>query len=205
VANFPKQVKIFTASFVDVGQTTERLRIFWTYPLGVPNEFYFTVGTQCFLEDPTDVNLVPDEQLLGSLSMSGVLSGSRAGTTEWRASVTGQDTRNFQTIVGEVRLKPETSSFLNPQPVDDLTIGPAGTVYDVTFQRGTGSNVKVVRTDAWSLSDYDNRVDSGAHAVYCVPGFLHKTLGLKKSQLGAADSTNRQAVIDAVTNQYFWV
>ena len=207
---FPKLVKPFTASFYDVGLSTERLRIFWTYPLGVPNEFYFTVGTQCFLEDPTSsssLSLVPDEQLLSALGMNAILAGEvLPGTSEFYDAVQTQEDKYFQTIVGDVRLKAKTASVNNPTLVQDLTYGQEGTVFDVTFQRGTSStNIKTVRTDAWTISQYSNRVDSAAHSVYNVPGAIHKILNLKKSQLGAADSANRKAVIDFVAAQPFWV
>lgn len=202
----PKLVKPFTANFVSVGTSEEGLRVSWNYPEGQQGEFTFRVGETCFLESPTDIASVPEEHLLASLSMAAILAGeAMPGTVEFLDAVTEQNTKNFQTIVGEVRLKPETSGFKNPQPVDDLNVGPQGTVFDVVFQRGTGTNIKTVRTDAWTLSQYSNRVDSVFHMVYVVPGAVHKQLGLKKSQLGESDSANRLAVINFIQNQYFWV
>ena len=204
--SFPKYVKPYSAQFVNVGQSDEKLRLTSTYPLGVFWEHYFLVGLECFLEDPTNVSSVPDEQLLASLGMSAILAGEiLPGTVEYLAAVTQQDTKNFQTIVGEVRLKPETTSFKNPVAVSDLTIGPEGTVFDVVFQKGTGTNTKTVRADAWSLSRYSNRVDNLDVACLVVPGAIHKALGFKKSQLGEAESINRQAVIDFIQGQRFWV
>jgi len=202
----PKYTNPFTANFTGVGSVDEYLRLSWIYPLGVPGEKLFKVGVQCFLEDVTSITSVPDEHLIASLSMAAILAGEiLPGTVEYVAAVTQQDTKNFQTIVGEVRLKPQTVSFLNPQPVDDLNYGPAGTVYDITFQKGTGTNTKVVRTDAWSISQYGNRIDDIYSMVYCACGALHKQFGFKKSDLGAAGSTNRNSVIDFIATQKFWI
>lgn len=202
----PKLVKPFSANFTNVGSSEERLHLSWTYPLGVFGEFSFLVGTECFLETATDIASVPEEHLLASISMAAILAGEvLPGSVEYLDAVTEQNTKNFQTIVGEVRLKPEAVGFKNPQPVDDLSIGPPGTVFDIVFQRGTGTNLKTVRADAWTLSQYGNRVDEIFNMVYVVPGAVHKALGFKKSQLGAADSANRQAVIDFIQAQYFWV
>lgn len=203
---FPKLVKPYTASFENVGTANERLKLQWTYPLGVYGAYQFLVGTDCFLEDPTLVSMIPDEQLLASLSMSAILAGEvLPGTGEFLDAVSSQGTKNFQTIVGEVRLKPETVSFRNPQPVDDLTIGPSGTVFDIVFQKGTGSNTKTIRTDAWSISQYSNRIDSVYHSVYVVAGALHKQFGFKKSELGAAESQNRTDVINWISSKEFWI
>lgn len=203
---FPKLVKPFTAEFTNVGLSNESLRLTSTYPLGVSWERSFLVGTECFLESPNEIALVPDEQLIASLAMSAILAGEiLPGTKEFKDAITNQDSKYFQTIVGDVRLKAESAGFYNPNLVDDLTVGPEGTVFDVTFQRGTTSNTKVVRIDAWSISQYGNRVDSVDHASYVVPGAIHKELNLKKSQLGAAESANRQAVIDFVASKAFWV
>lgn len=199
---FPKYVKIYTAQFYDVGESTENLRVSWNYPdyPNNPGNHSFLVGTEIFLESPVNCSQVPDEQLMASLSMSAILSGALPGTSEFFDAVTVQDTKNFQTIIGDVKLKQ------NPTPVIDQSIGPDGTVYDILFCKAAQvSNTKTVRTDAWNLSQYSNRVDSGAHAVYCVAGALHKEFGFKKSQLGAAGSANRQAVIDFVAGRYFWV
>ena len=202
----PKYVNPFTASFTGVGGSDEYLHVTWTYPLGVFGEKYFRVGVECFLEDVTSITSVPEEQLIASLSMAAVLAGEvLPGTIEYLDAVTQQDTKNFQTIVGEVRLKPQTASFINPAPVDDLNYGPAGTVYDITFQKGTGTNTKVVRTDYWSISQYGNRVDDIYSMVYVVPGACHKQFSFKKSDLGASGSTNRNSVIDFIASRKFWV
>lgn len=203
---FPKKVKIFQAEFVDVGLPTEGLRVFWTYPEGNPPEGnppgnrLFSVGTDVFLETLTSMTQVPDEHLLASVSMSAILAGGvLPGTVEYLQAIVDQESANFQTIRGAAKIKSVT-------PVVDPAIGPIGTVFDVEFQRvGANTDTKIVRADTWVLSQYSNRVDNAAISVDCVPGALHKEFAFKKSQLGAEGSANRQAVIDFVAAQYFWV
>lgn len=212
--SFPKFVKPFLAAnggnveFQNVGQANEVLRLTWHYP--DPNVFgqkNFAVGTECFLESATDLADVPDEHLLASLSMAAILAGEvLPATQEFLDAILGQNTKNFQTIVGEVKLKAASSGFVNPEPVDDLTIGPQGTVFDITFQRvALTGNTSKRRFDAWSICQYANRVDSVDNMVYVVPGAVHKEFGLKKSQLGSAGSANRNAVVSWIQNQGFWV
>lgn len=200
--SFPKKVAIFTATFEDVGTVDEALKVAWNYPdyPANPGSRRFGVGTECFLETPANVSQVPDDQLLASLSMAGILGGhAMPGSKEYMDAVVNQDTMNFQTIIGSVKVKTVT-------PVVDPLVGPLGTVFDVEFQKvGSATNVKTIRCDAWSLSQYDNRVDNAAVAVPVVPGAIHKILGFKKSQLGAAGSANRQSVIDFVATNYFWI
>lgn len=202
---FPKYINPFTATFINVGTSNERLRLTSTYPLGMFWERTFLVGTECFLEDPassTSLAGVPDEHLLASASMCAILAGGvLPGTQEFNAAIGDQSTMNFQTIVGNVKLKS------NPVAVDDLTVGPPGTVFDLEFMRvGSSSNTKVVRSDAWTICQYDNRVDSVDHASYCVPGAIYKQFPtLKKSNLGEAESANRTAVSNWVASQRFWV
>lgn len=205
----PKLVKPFTVvNWQNIGiPGEERLRVGWTYPLGQTGEFSFLVGVDCFLETATDISSVPEEHILASISMAAILAGEvLPGTIEYLAAVTEQDTKNFQTIVGEVKLKAETSSFRNPNPVDDLNVGPPGTVFDIVVQRSALlSNTRTIRADAWTLSQYGNRIDSVGHMVYVIPGAVHKEFNLKKSQLGPAESDNRNAVIAFINAQEFWV
>lgn len=205
---FPKQVAIFTASFDNVGASDETLKIMWNYEYAPGNfavgNLQYRVGTECFLESPTSptsISLVTEEQLLASISMCAILAGEvLPGTTEFVTAIGEQSTTNFQTIVGNAKLK------IDPVAVVDASVGPLGTVYDLTFMRlGNTANTKVVRADAWTICQYGNRVDSPAHTAPCVPGAIHKQFEFKKSQLGAANSTNRQSVIDWVASQKFWV
>jgi hypothetical protein len=208
MSNFPKKVAVYTASFENIGQSNETLKIQWNYPNSPanPGSRSYIVGIDCFLESPSDTSQVPDEHLIASISMMAILAGARPGTKEFIDAISNQDTAYFQTIIGSVKLKTSTDSVPNPMPVSDINYGPTGTVFDITFlKQGTSTNMKVVRADAWSISDYDNRVDSAVHAVDCIPGAIHKGLGLKKSQLGIVDSANRQAVIAFVAAQLFWV
>ena len=202
---FPKQVKPYTVSWLNVGQSSETMRVSWNY-LGNTGNEDFIVGTECFLEDPADsasMALVPDEHLIASASMMSILSGGLLiGTKEWKDAFSAQDTMNLQTIVGLVKLKDD--------PVwKGTTVIPGGVanVYDVTFYRsGQTGNTKVVEIDTFSGSQYSNRVDSCAHSVYCVPGAIFKQFPTyKKSNLGAVDSANRHAVEAFVAGQLFWV
>lgn len=205
---FPKQVAIFTASFDNVGASDETLKVMWNYEyspgnFAVGNKQYL-VGTECFLESPsgsTSMQNVTDEQLLASISMCAILAGEvLPGTTEFVTAIGEQSTTNFQTIAGNAKLK------IDPVAVVDPNIGPLGTVYDLTFVRvGSSTNTKVVRADAWTICQYGNRVSSPAHTAPVVPGAIHKQFDFKKSQLGAANSANRQSVIDWVASQKFWV
>lgn len=197
--SFPKQVAIFNAEFVDVGTPDEALRITWNYPTGNPGNHLFMVGTDIFLESPINMSQVEDEQLIASLSMAAILSGSLPGTLEFIDSVTNQGQKYFQTIIGNATLKTVT-------PVIDSNVGPLGTVFDITFNKvGNANNTKTIRADAWNIAQYSNRVDSPAHSVYCVPGAVHKQFGLKKSELGADQSATRQSIIDFIVAQKFWI
>lgn len=204
---FPRQVAIFTASFDNVGDVDETLKINWSYEYA-PGVFatgqkQFIVGTECFLEDPAGTGslaTVSDEQLLASVSMCAILAGEvLPGTQEFINALGEQSTMNFQTIVGNVKFKS------NPNAVVDASVGHLGLVYDLEFMRvGSSTNTKMVRTDAWTICQYGNRENSPAHSSPVVPGAIHKQFGFKKSQLGAANSANRQSVIDWVATQKFW-
>lgn len=198
--SFPKKVAIFTAAFGDEGLASEFLQVSWNYPTGNPGSRTFHVGADIFLETLTSMSQVPDDHLLASASMMAILAGEiLPGTAEYLNAVVNQEVMNFQTIRGNAKIKSVT-------PVIDATIGPMGTVFDIEFARvGSNTDTKTVRADAWALSQYANRADSGAVAVDCVPGALHKEFGFKKSQLGAVNSANRQAVIAYVANTLFWV
>lgn len=197
---FPKMKKHFhTVTFEDVGQPEESLRVRWTnadQTLGLVN---FLVGTDVFLESPSTVSQVPDEQLMASLSMAAILGGSAlAGTVEFADLYVNQETKYFQTIIGNVLLKSVTAL------PDEL---PKGTIFDLVFQKvGSASNTKTVRSDAWTISQYENRVDSGAHACYVIPGAIYKQFpSLKKSNLGSDGSQARLDMIDYIKNKAFWV
>lgn len=204
---FPRQLKVFTATWGNIGDVDEELKIQWVDsfvpPLGlVPfnGNQNLIVGTDCFLESPTSITQVPDDQLIASLSMNAILAGEiLPGTTEYIDAVTGQGTKYFQTIIGNATSKSVTR-------VSDSFIGPEGTVYDIEFQKvGQASNVKTIRMDAWTASRYENRVNFVPIPLMCIPGALHKQFGLKKSQLGPADSANRNAIVDYIQNTYFWI
>lgn len=190
----------FTAQFMDIGEATEALRLFWLDDNGQNGNVSFPVGVACFLESPTLTSQVPDDHLLSSIRMSAILAGEiLPGTQEYLAAMGDQSSMNFQTIIGNVKIKTITA-------VADANYGPAGTVYDIEFTKvGSNTNTKTVRADVWSLSQYNGGDLNFAYAANCVPGMLHKVLGLKKSQLGAAESANRTAVIDLVAATKFWI
>jgi hypothetical protein len=196
---FPKYLAPFSAAWDNIGDVDETLRISWLYGAS-PGVKSFIVGSDIFLEDQTAIASVPDEQLLSSISMGAILAGGvLPGTQEFMNMMSDQSTTNFQTIVGNAKLKSVASA-------SDTNVGPEGTVFDLEFYRvGNSSAVKVVRSDAWSICQYDNRIDSCAHAVDCVPGALHKQFAFKKSQLGAAGSANRDSVVAWLASQRFWV
>lgn len=200
VAKFPKYRAGFTAEFENIGDPDEALRIRWTDDNQQPGNVTFIVGQDCFLESPTLVSQVPDEHLLSSIRMMAILAGEiLPGTAEYLAAMGDQSTMNFQTCMGNVKIKTITA-------VDDLNVGPPGTVFDIEFMKvGASTNTKTIRADAWALSQYKDGDLNFAYAANCIPGMLHKVLALKKSQLGAAGSANRQAVIDQVAAQKFWI
>jgi hypothetical protein len=203
---FPKQVKPFTCQFLNVGAPNEALRVSWTHPFGISDHFDFLVGSTCFYEDPSSsgsLALVPDEHFIASLSMMSILAGGLLiGTNEFKAAFQAQDTPYFQMAVGLVKLKDD------PVLVG-TTVTPEGlaNLYNVTFYRnGQVNNTKTVEIDTFTGSQYSNRVDSCPHAVYCVAGAIFKQFPtMKKSNLGAADSQNRQDVIDWLPTKEFWV
>jgi hypothetical protein len=200
MAGFPRYRTGFTASWNGIGDPDETLRVFWTDDMGQPGNVYFTVGTDVFLENPANMSQVPEDQLLSSIRMSAILAGEiLPGTQEYLAAMGEQSSMNFQCIIGNAKIKTITS-------VLDSLYGPPGTVYDIEFMKvNASSNVKTVRADAWALSQYNNGDSNFAYAANCVPGMLHKVLGLKASQLGAENSANRNAVVDAIAVQKFWI
>lgn len=205
MANFPKLVAIFNANWIDAGLSEEYLRISWNYA-GNAGEFHFRSGQDIFLENPANTSQIPDQQLISSISMGGILAGKLLpGTQEYFNAMTIDPSnildqrRFFQTIIGDVQLKTVT-------PVDDLSQGPQGTVFDMTFnKKNSANNTKTIRTDAWTLSDYDNRVNAVPNMLHVVPGAVHTQFGFKLSQLGAAGSANRQSVVDFIATRKFWV
>lgn len=204
MADFPKKVTIFSVSWDNVGQEDEDMIVSWNYAAGIPapaGSKRFRVGTECFLESPTSITQVPEDQLIASLSMMAILAGAIPGTKEFDDAVSNQSTMNFQTIIGTAKLKNP------PEPVDDPTIGPQGTVFDFTFQKSSaGTPTKVVRMDGWNASQYSQRVNSIPHMYHAIPGAIYKEFPtFKKSNLGAVDSANRQAVEAFLPTRFFWV
>ncbi len=194
MTDFPKYLAPFTASWDNIGDVDEALKISWTYGAS-PGVQTFIVGTHCFLEDATSILAVPDEHLIASLSMAAILAGEvNPGTQEFMDLMADQSTTNFQVICGNAKLK------------EVRPVGNDGITFDLDFYRvGTSSVIKTVQTDTAAVSKYFNRVDSCAHSVPCVPGALHKEFALKKSQLGAAESANRNAIVAWVAAQRFWI
>jgi hypothetical protein len=200
MASFPRYRTGFTASFNGVGDPDESLRIQWTDDMQGNGQVFFTCGTDCFLESPTLMSQVPDDQLLSSVRMMAILAGEiLPGTQEYLDAMGDQSTMNFQCIIGNSKIKTITA-------VLDAVYGPPGTVFDIEFMKvGASTNTKTVRADAWTLSQYRDGDLNFAWAANCIPGMLHKVLGLKKSQLGAVDSANRTLIIDTIQSQKFWI
>lgn len=197
---FPRYRPGFLAQFENIGDPDETLKINWTDDNNQPGNVSFIVGQDCFLESPTLVSQVPDEHLLSSIRMMAILAGEiLPGTEEYLAAMGEQSTMNFQTCMGNVKIKTIT-------PVVDAQIGPLGTVFDIQFMKvGASTNTKTIRADAWSLSQYKDGDLNFAYAANCIPGMLHKVFGFKKSDLGAANSANRDAVIAQIVSQSFWI
>jgi hypothetical protein len=200
MASFPRYRTGFTASFNGIGDPDESLRIQWTDDMQSNGQVFFTCGTDVFLESATQMSQVPDDHLLASIRMMAILAGEiLPGTQEYLNAMGDQSSANFQCIIGNAKIKTIT-------PVIDPVYGPPGTVFDMEFMKvGASTNTKTVRADAWTLSQYRDGNLNFAWAANCIPGMIHKVLGLKKSQLGAADSANRLAVIDAIQTQKFWI
>lgn len=200
MAAFPKYKTGFTAEWNAIGELDESLRVFWTDDNSQQGNVYFTVGTDVFLESPSNMSQVPEEHLLSSIRMSAILAGEiLPGTQEYLVAMGEQSSMNFQCVIGNAKIKTIT-------PVIDSNYGPAGTVYDIEFMKvNASSNVKTVRADAWTLSQYNNGSNNFAYAANCIPGMLHKVLGFKKSDLGAENSANRNSVISTIANQKFWI
>jgi hypothetical protein len=200
MANFPVYKTGLVASWENIGDVDEELKITWVDDQGFPGVHHIMVGTDAFLESPVNTSQVPDDQLLCSIRMAAILGGEvLPGTQEYLDVVDNQGTRYFQTIIGNIKIKTVTS-------VVDATYGPLGTVFDLEFQKvGAATNVKTVRTDAWTLSQYNNGSANYAYAACVIPGMLHKVHGFKKSDLGASGSANRNAVIATIAAQKFWI
>src|SRR3989344_8070425 len=198
----PRYKSAFTGAFENIGEVDEALKISWMDDQVPPQPGNLTliVGTGVFLESPINTSQVPDDHLLASIRMSAILAGEiLPGTAEYLAALGDQSTANFQTIIGNVKVKTITS-------VIDASVGPAGTVFDIEFQKvGAATNVKTIRTDAWALSQDNNGNLNFAFAANCIPGMLHKVFAFKKSDLGAAGSANRNSVIAQVASQKFWI
>jgi len=199
----PRKIAVFTARFDNIGDVDEELKVTWQEPIqpGQPPvsvELNFIVGQDVFLEDPTNAVDVPDSQYLGSVSMAAILAGEVVpGTTEYLDAMSSGGTKTYKSIIGNVTLESAIA-------VEDPVIGDIGRVFDLSFLK-SGQNRKILRTDAWSLSQYINRAKTYADAVHCVPPSIHTEFGFKKSDLGLAGSANRQSVIDFVAARKYWV
>lgn len=189
---------VFSTTFRDIGDPDESLEVKYVDADGTIRTKKFTVGEQVFLEDQSQMDSVPDEQLIASASMGAILAGGiLPGTKEFLTQVASdQSNKWFQTIVGDARVKE-----VNRVPGDDT-----GLEFDVVFKRGTSNNnTKTVRVDAHQLSDYGQRSNNYGVSVYCIPGALHNEFGFKKSQLGVEGSQNRQDVLAYVADIELWV
>jgi len=195
----PLYLAPFTAVFEDEGTPDEVMKIQWED--GGTKEEAFQVGLTCLLDDISNLSSVPQEQLEASIRMAAILAtggeqGLLPGTTEYNEKMgVNQDTKYFQTIIGNAKLK----------EVNISTQTPAGKMWELIFQKvGAASNTKTFTTDAVTLSHYSNGLNAYYFAAKCVPGAIFKEFGsgYKKSTL---DSDKRQDIIDFVALQHFWI
>lgn len=195
----PKQIKAFTCSFQNEGEVDETLDVFWVNPDGSGGQQGFLVGTDILLDDVSEMSYVPDDQLLASVSMGAILSGEvLPGSAEFNDIMgTNQDTKNFQTIIGNAVLKSVTA-------VDTGDPNTDGRIYDLEFnKKGSVNNVKVVRADVWNISQYTNRSGNYALSAHAVPGAIKTEFG--SYDKGNLDASKRQDIIDFVAGRRFWV
>lgn len=211
----PLQLTPFTLTFedkdtplvVENGQPTdgERLVAEWSDPdqggAIITESFY--LDFHCLFNDVSLMSVVPDLQMESCLRMASILSGALPGTNEYFDMVTNQDTKNFQTSAGNMKLK--TNGVVR---VADGDLQPGETparTYEITFQKvGSGSNTKVIRTDAWILGQYRDGQNRYAYAAQCIPGAIFKEFGTAYRQ-DNIDDTKRDAICDYINSKLFWV
>ena len=193
ITNVPSSKACFSASFVNVGDPDEALKVTWTNPDGSGGLKEFAVGSEVFLEDATSASSVPDDQLLACVSMDAILSGGYVpGTKEFEDNMgITQQTKDYQTIVGNLSLESVVSDSNDPD----------GKTFDLTFKK-TNNNKKTVNADVWTVSQYANRASNFTLSSNCVPGAVHLEFGFKKSDL---NQQKRQQVVDFINAKKFWI
>ena len=211
----PLQLAPFTITFedkdtplvVENGYPTdgERIEASWSDPDqgGAITTESFYLDFHCLFNDVSLMSVVPDGQMEACLRMASILAPAIPGTNEYFDMVTNQDTKNFQTSAGNMKLK--TNGVVR---VDDEDLLPGETparTYEITFQKvGSSNNTKVIRTDAWILSQYRQGVSRFAFAAQCIPGAIFKEFGSGYKQ-STIDDTKRQAICDYINEKLFWV
>lgn len=224
----PRHLKLFAPSeggnvtFEDIGEALEiggdglpnageHLKVTFKQPDGSTGIKRFYNNFDIFLEDngsspPNNhpISNIPDDQLLACCSMAAILAGEvHPGTKEFLDQIASdQNNKNFQTILGDCKLKSVTI-------VDeaDLNVGESpGNFYNVEFQRkGQGGNTKTVKADVINISKYQNRANNYSLAACCAPGALTEEFGkLITSDLGDESSQIRQDIITFLKNQRFY-
>lgn len=227
ITNVPRQLQLLnpvnggSVTFRDIGEALEidpssgfpnageNIECRWIQPGGTIGLKKFYHKFDIFLETiagavpPNNHPLlnVPDEQLIACCSMAAILAGEvHPGTKEYLTQIASdQNDKNFETSLGEVKLKTVTIVNTGNQATD-------GNFYDVVFQRtGQGSNIKVVRSDVVSISKYQNRSNAYDISICCVPGALNRNFGKQTtSQLGGDGSQARLDIISFLETQRFY-
>lgn len=206
ITTVPRLLTVFSVQWQNIGDPDMSMDVRWTEPDGSAGFKPFLVGSDVFLETPTLMAQVPDDQLLASVSMGAILGGGvLPGTKEFDELMgMNQVTKDFQTIIGNARIK-----SVARVPDNQLLPGQTpGTVYDLEFFKvGSATNTKTIRSDVWTISLYANRANSYALGVNAVPGFLHKEFGFKASQVSGlvTGEANRLLVEAAVLGKAFWL
>lgn len=227
ISNVPRSLKLFHpsnngfAEFRDIGEALEidpssglpnageHLVVEWQEPGGTTGHKKMYAGFDIFLDNGSGgtppnnhpISNIPDEHFISSCSMAAILAGEvHPGTKEYLTQIASdQNDNNFETILGEVKIKSVTIVDTGNQATD-------GNFYDIVFQRtGQGSNTKTVRADVVSISRYQNRSNSYAISACCAPGAVTREFGKKTiSDLGSEGSQLRIDIINFLQDQRFY-
>ena len=178
---------IHSVQWQNIGEEDESLDVRFYQPDGSIGLMQFAVGADAFLENPNDQNAilaVPEDELVSCTSTACIIPGIIAGSKEFERVHIDQGDKNFQTIVGDVKITGYS------YPDGDTT----GLLIDVEYQKVGKATKRTVQTDIHILSNYAQRRANYAMSMCCIPGALHREFGYKKSDLGADGSTERQNV-----------
>lgn len=191
-------LKFDSAIFRDIGSVDEVLEVNWTNPDSSSGTKSFSVGTEVFFDGSALLTDVPDEQLLACLGMAAMLNYATPGTKEFEVNMgADQEEENFQSFAGPFKLD-------SCRPVDNLSLGNPGEVYELVVKKTSGNQSKTFEADIFTLSDYDNVKNNFDQVALRLPAALHAEFGFEKSDLGLSGSQNRTDVLNHITNTKFW-